>query len=303
MSQATMSIDTSSGTGPHGQELPKSLFGYNVVDFIGEGAASLIYAVAHPESHQIYALKHVIRHDEKSIRFIEQLENEYNVGKHFSHPNLRRIVDMKVHKTLLLRITEAILVMELFDGSPLDQNLPQTTGAILECFIQTAKGLEAIHSAGYVHCDLKPNNILLNRDGQVKVIDFGQTCPVGTIKKRIQGTPDFISPEQVKLEPVSYRTDVFNFGATLYWAICGCKLPTLYTLKKGENSFIVDNVMRSPRDYNPKIPEVLSNFVMECVRNSPEKRPKDMAEVVRRLEVIHHVVTRHAQNIHKTGVA
>src|SRR5207253_76651 len=130
--------------------LPRSIFDYEVIDLIGDGAGSLIYAVNDPRTRQIYALKHVHRKSEKHA-----------------------------------------------------------------CFIETAKALQALHRQGFVHCDLKPNNILLGPTGQVKVIDLGQACPVGTAKKRIQGTPDYIAPEQVKCIPVSVRTDVFNLGATL----------------------------------------------------------------------------------------
>ncbi len=133
----------------------------------------------------------------------------------------------------------------------------------------------------------------------MKIIDFGQTCRSGTAKKRIQGTPDFISPEQVKCEPVTPRTDVFNFGATLYWALCGQKLPTLFTLKKGANSFLMDDHIATPGAINPEVPETLSNLVMECVRTNPAKRPGDMGDVVRRLELIHHTLRRaHHKHAH-----
>ena len=69
-----------------GAKLPKTLFGYEVVDRIGEGAASTIYAVNHPKTHQLYALKHVVRKTEKDIRYVEQVENEFNVSKLFRHP-------------------------------------------------------------------------------------------------------------------------------------------------------------------------------------------------------------------------
>jgi eukaryotic-like serine/threonine-protein kinase len=145
-----------------------------------------------------------------------------------------------------------------------------------------------MHNLGYVHCDLKPNNILIDAAGKAKVIDFGQTCPVGTAKKRIQGTPDFIAPEQVKCDPVTIRTDVFNFGATLYWALAGRSLPTLFTIKKSENSFLFDDIMPTPASLNPRVPESLSNLVMECVKTNPAKRPADLKEVARRLEIIRH---------------
>jgi serine/threonine-protein kinase len=273
-------------------ERPKSLFGYDLIDFIGEGAGSRIYAVTDPVTKQLFALKHVIRKTDKDIRFVEQLENEFEVGRHLIHPNLRRVIDFKCNRTILRKVVDAALVMELFDGHPLETNLPRDLIVILDCFIATANGLASMHQQGYVHCDLKPNNILLSANGQVKVIDLGQACPVGTVKARIQGTPDFISPEQVKCQPVSKATDVFNFGATLYWALTGQKVPTLFTLKRGENSFLVDASIPAPHELNPTISQPLSSFVMECVRTVAAKRPTDMTEVLRRMEVLRHAAAR-----------
>jgi eukaryotic-like serine/threonine-protein kinase len=80
----------------------------------------------------------------------------------------------------------------------------------------------------------------------------------------------------------------------MYWALSGRKLPTLFNLKKTDNSFLVDDQMASPRDINPTVPETLSNFVMECVRTSPSKRPQDMVDVTRQLEIIEHTLQRKA---------
>lgn len=271
--------------------LPVSVFGYQVVDFIGEGAGSRIYAVTHPTTKQLFALKHVLPKQEKDVRFVEQLETEFEVGRQVTHPGMRRSLDLKITKSLFRKITEAALILELFDGVSLERRLPQGMAQLVEVFIQSADALAALHAQGYVHCDLKPNNILFDdATNRVKVIDLGQAARIGTAKTRIQGTPDYIAPEQVKLLPVTVQTDVFNFGATMYWSLCGQKLPTLFNIKKSENSFLVDAVMASPRDRNKLVPETLSNLVMECVRTVPQKRPADMIELSRRLEIILHVM-------------
>jgi serine/threonine-protein kinase len=129
---------------------------------------------------------------------------------------------------------------------------------------------------------------MVSEQGKVKVIDLGQACPIGTAKERIQGTPDYIAPEQVKCKPVLPQTDIFNFGASLYFALTGSKLPTLFTLKKGDNSFLVDSEIALPSKLNPKVSDNLSSFVMECVRTNPLKRPEGMSTVVSRLEILHH---------------
>jgi serine/threonine-protein kinase len=272
---------------------PTNIGGYEIIRLIGEGAGSLIYAASDPVTRQVYALKHVVRKNEKEIRFVEQLETEHEVGKQVRHPGLRRTYDLKINKSMLFKVQDAILVMELFDGRPLEFNVPKSLIHVVDVFIKTAEALDSLHTLGYVHCDLKPNNILLDDHLNVKVIDLGQAAKTGTAKKRIQGTPDYIAPEQVKCQPVTFRTDVYNLGATMYWAMTGGqKLPTLYTLKKSENSMLVDDLLPTPHKINPRVPEPLSNLVMECVRINPLKRPKSMNEVARRLEIIRHVLTK-----------
>lgn len=277
--------------------LPKKLFDYDVIDLIGEGAGSIIYAVSDPRNSQLFALKHVVRKTDKDDRFIEQLETEMQVGSQVAHPGLRRSIDLKLNKTLLRRVTDAALVLELFDGVSLERQLPRDLTDVVAAFIQVGQALGALHIAGWLHCDLKPNNILRDNKGRVKVIDLGQAAKNGAVKKRIQGTPDYMAPEQVKCKPVTVQTDVFNFGATLYWALCGRKLPTLFNTRKAENSFLVDDAMASPRDINEAIPETLSNLVMECVRTAPSKRPQDMADLTRRLEIIEHTLHKRVQGV------
>jgi serine/threonine-protein kinase len=279
---------------------PKVLFGYEVLEYLGEGAASDIYAVSDLRTHQLYALKHVVRTDDKSERFITQLESEFEIGRAVVHPGLRRSIDLLMNRTLFRKVTEAALVLELFDGHSLEARPTSSLDSTLDCFIQVAHALDALNAAGYVHCDLKPNNILRANDGTVKVIDLGQACKIGTIKARVQGTPDYISPEQVKCAALSNRTDIFNLGATLYWALTGKNVPTLFRLKKGENSFLLDDQIPSPRALNPGVPETLSTLVMECVRNSPAKRPDSMGVVARRLEIMQHHL-RHSTSREPTG--
>src|SRR5213080_1161031 len=253
--------------------MPQKLLHYEVIAPLGEGARSTIYQVRDPETGRQFALKHVVRSDPKDIRFIEQMETEFEISRLFTHPNLRRSYDLKIIKTMLLKVSEAFLVMELVDGKPLDVRLPSDMMDVLDTLIGAAQGLRAMHQMGYAHCDIKPNNLLRNDRGEVKVIDYGQSCKIGTAIERIQGTPDYIAPEQVTRRPISVQTDVFNLGATLYWAITGKPIPTLYTVnKKGENSFLLDTRIDTPRDLNPKVPQVLSNLIMESISTRASKR-------------------------------
>jgi serine/threonine protein kinase len=275
--------------------MTQKILHYEVMERLGEGARSEIYAVIDPQTRQSYALKHVERKDAKDIRFIEQMEAEYAISKDFTHPNLRRTFELKIVKTMLLKVTDAYLLMELVDGKALDVRPPTSMLDIVDTFLQAAHGLKAMHQAGFAHCDIKPNNILRNDRGRVKVIDYGQSCKIGTVKERIQGTPDFIAPEQVARRPISVQTDVFNLGATLYWTVTNRHIPTLYTVnKKGENSFLLDSTIDTPQDLNSKVPTPLSNLVMEMISTKPQKRPADMDQVLTRLELVKHILVKQA---------
>jgi serine/threonine-protein kinase len=272
--------------------MAQKLLQYEVLERLGEGARSVIYAVSDPRTRQVYALKHVLRVDKKDDRFIEQMETEFEVSRHFTHPNLRRSYELKIIRNILMQPREAFLVMELVDGRPLEVRPPRDMVEIVDTFIQAAQGLKAMHALGYAHCDIKPNNILRAEQGMVKIIDFGQACKIGTVKERIQGTPDYIAPEQVARRPISVQTDVFNLGATIYWTVTGTNIPTLYTVnKKGDNSFLLDQTIQTPVDLNPAVPPGLSNLVMECISTRPAKRPADMDQIIMRLELIKHIIT------------
>jgi serine/threonine protein kinase len=275
--------------------MAEKLLQYDVIERLGEGAGSVIYAVRDPATRRLYALKHVSRISDKDIRFVEQMRTEFEMARQFNAPNLRRGFDLKINKTLLLKVTEAFLLMELVDGKPLDVRPPKSMMDIVETFIQAAQGLRAMHQLGFVHCDIKPNNILRNDQGEVKVIDYGQSAKIGTVKDRIQGTPDYIAPEQVTRRPVVPQTDVYNLGATLYWALTSKTVPTLYTVqKKGEHSFLVDARIETPAQLNPLVPPALSNLVMESVATRIEKRPPDMDSVITRLELAKHILLKQA---------
>ena len=263
--------------------MPRSLFGYDVTERLGVGAFSSIYAVMDTKTGRRYALKHVVPQTEKHVRFIEQLKNEYEVSKPFRHPALRKCVDLKISKRLFGGIKEAGLVLELFDGQPIDRDHPGTLRHVSDCFVKAGQALGALHHLRLVHCDTKPGNILRNAGGEVKLIDFGQTCMVDTVKQRVQGTPDFIAPEQVKCRPIGVYTDIFNFGATLYWALTDRKIPTLITIDRANRSILKEQAFPKPHEINPHVPEDLSLMIMRCVRVNIEQRPRTIMEVLQAL--------------------
>jgi len=261
---------------------------FEVISKLGYGARSTIYAVSEKKTGQLYALKRVVRRTPEDDRFLEQAEQEYAISSQLNHPALRRSVRIiRVRK--FFKVVGLYLVMELFDGTPLDIQRPKSLDSLLSVFIQVAGGLVAMHKHGFVHADIKPNNILVNEARQAKIIDFGQSCAIGTVKTRIQGTPDYIAPEQVGRGRLTPATDIFNFGATMYWCLTNRHIPTLIPKKKTNGP--VRAVERSaelkePHELNPRIPIPLSKLIMDCVQNRPSARPQDINLVIHRLELV-----------------
>ena len=258
---------------------------FEVLSCLGYGARSTIYAVCESRTRQLYALKRVIRRAPEDDKFIEQAEQEYAISSQFTHPVLRKSHRL-IRKRKFLSLNELHLLMDMFDGTSLDVERPVDLKSLLEISCQVAEGLAALHRMGYVHADIKPNNILVDSQNVSKIIDFGQSCSIGTVKSRIQGTPDYIAPEQVALGPLTPATDIFNFGATIYWCVTDRHVPTVIPRKRTGVSGIDSRILVPPHEVNPRIPVPLSRLILECVENRPSDRPKSMDEVHNRLQFV-----------------
>ncbi len=274
------------------EELPV-FAGYRSVRKLGTGAGSVIIAVQSEKDGKILALKHVVRtNNSAGKRLIEQVENEYQIARQINHPYIRKVYDIKrIRKRLQTR--EIYLLMEYCPGVSLEQSRGRSLLDLLLTFRMVCDGLNGMHSAGFIHCDIKPNNIIIGEDGSVRIIDLGQSCPIGTVKSRIQGTPDYIAPEQVKRRPLSKQTDVFNLGATMYWALTGKHVPTLIPKKRDRLSLAKEEYLAAPptpHELRPKIPLGVSNLVMDCIQKSPHSRPQDMPTLSARLDLLIHMI-------------
>ena len=263
--------------------------GYRVMSELGRGAASVIYLVQDTKAKTIWAFKHVAREDAKDARFLDQASREYEVASKLQHPNIRRIERMIRIKSGLLSIGELMLVMELVDGQAVDRSPPRTFEQAADIFEQTARGLAYMHASGWVHADMKPNNIVVDDKGHVKIIDLGQSCPMNTVKKRIQGTPDYIAPEQVHRQPITHKTDIYNLGATIYWALTRHFVPTALAKPDSLVGSIDSSLIEKPKppsELNTRIPEIFSDLIMQCVEVEPAMRPDTMNVVAERLNLI-----------------
>ncbi|HEB60890.1 MAG TPA: serine/threonine protein kinase [Phycisphaeraceae bacterium] len=260
----------------------KQIGNYKVLAELGTGAASKLYAVQDPKSKQVWALKRVVKKNPKDQRFLDQTEREAEVGSKVNHPNVRKVYKL-IRVKKLLKTVEMHLLMELVDGISAELHPAPTLGRMLHIWTQVADGLAHMHQIGWVHADMKPHNIIVTESDVAKIIDLGQSCRVGTIKERIQGTPDYIAPEQVHRRAITPATDIYNFGASVYWSLTGKHIPT--ALARG-NSLISgaqdDHLIERPVppvELVPGTPELLNALILQCVEVDVNKRPDSMADI------------------------
>jgi len=274
-------------------QTPLRVPGFQVMEYLGKGARSTIWRVRERNRNRFYALKRVYKLEDDDDRFFQQAMNEFRIARQFDHPTLRKYYRLRRVRRWL-KTCEMHLFMEFCQGQSCQAQRPQDIGEVMRIFLHVADALVYMHARGYLHADIKPSNIIVARDGTVKIIDFGQSCPVGTIKERIQGTPDFIAPEQVYCRPLDVRTDVFNFGASLYWTLTGKAIPTVLPKNASGVQLRDDLRVTPPEEVNPQVSTALSRLVVDCIELNPARRPRGMKEVLGRLDLIAHSVHRNA---------
>lgn len=262
--------------------LPSDLFGYEILELLGEGVGSRVYRARGADGRPV-ALKHVQIPDEPALRFFEQLKNEYERGRAISSGPLRRALALKTRRAYLVGpVQEAGLVLEFVEGSSLELRKCPTEATVLNVFSEVAQGLRALHRLGFLHADVRPGNILVNDSGRAKLIDYGHSCKLGTARPYGRDLPDYQAPEQLEGQPMTFRTDVFNFGGALYWALCRRSVPNVpprptAPVKKGREPDVKErSPFPAPHEVNPRIPLPLSKFILRCLELDPEARPSGM---------------------------
>jgi len=265
------------------------------MQYLGSGARSTIWSIRHQQTGQLYALKRVVKEHTSDQRFLEQAENEFVIGRQLNHGGNRRFEDIqRIRRFWWVR--EIRVIMEYCPGESVQQDRPVDVLRVVQIFSKVCEALAYMHESGFLHTDMKPNNIIVSPDQTVKVIDLGHGCRIGTVKERIQGTPDFIAPEQVYRRPLDARTDVFNFGASLYWTLTGQAINTVIPKRSDSIQLKNDLHIKPASELNPQVPAALASLVADCVAFQPGHRPASMQPVQTKLKLIETQLQRQADN-------
>jgi serine/threonine protein kinase/Tfp pilus assembly protein PilF len=260
---------------------------YQVIEELGKGGMGRVYKVFDTDIKEKVALKLLKPEIASDRETIERFSNELKYARKISHRNVCRMYDLgKAEGT-------HFITMEYVHGEDLKSMIRMSTGltvgTVLSVGKQVCDGLAEAHSLGVVHRDLKPQNIMIDKGGNAKIMDFGIARSIRekgiTDPSVMIGTPEYMSPEQAEAKEVDHRSDIYSLGIILYEMATG-RVPfegdtalSIAMKHKGE-------IPKNPKQLNPNIPDDLSGVILKCLEKDRAKRYQSAGEVRSELDRI-----------------
>ncbi len=245
---------------------------YRILAAVGSGGMGIVYKACDLETNEIVALKALKPEIASDPLVQEQFKNELCLARKITHKNVCRIHEFNRSNGT------AYTSMEFIEGESLLAVVNRFGGLPVRKAIVIARqicaGLREAHLQGIVHRDLKPGNIMLDRNGNVKIMDFGIARLMengGKITGTIVGTPSYMAPEQAEGKPVDARTDIYALGLLIYEMMTGKPAfdgdtPMVVALKQ------VRELPKPPRQIEPSLPPYLESAILKCLEKDPAKR-------------------------------
>ena len=257
---------------------------YEILELIGSGGMANVYKARCHRLNRLVAIK-ILKSDlADNADFRRRFHDESQAVAQLSHANIVSVYDVSTNPD------REYIVMELIDGITLKQYM-ERRGRMdwresLHFISQIMRGLSHAHSRGIIHRDIKPQNIMVLRDGSVKVADFGIACLANqgqTLTQEALGSVHYISPEQARGDRIDARSDIYSAGVVLYEMLTG-RLPF-----EGDSAVSVaiqhlSSVPLAPRDIDPSIPEPLELICMKAMNSDPNKRYASADAMIEDLE-------------------
>jgi serine/threonine-protein kinase len=263
--------------------------GYRLQNLMMTGQTSQVWEVVEQASNRHFAMKMLLPEKAEDAEHRKLLFHEANVGIQMAHPNVIKIINL--HKE-----EPPYFVMEFFPAGNLKLRIMHKKWDFIkekahDIFKQAATALAYMNSSGWVHRDVKPDNIMVNSAGEVRLIDFALAQKIskgGLFRKkkgRTAGTRSYMSPEQIRGEGLDGRADIYSFGATMYEVVTGRPPFRAATPVELLNKQITEKPL-SPRSINKDVTEECSALILRMLAKKKEDRPKDFHEVLMALRSI-----------------
>lgn len=257
---------------------------YEIIELIGSGGMANVYKALCHRLNRYDAVKIMRDETAANTELRRRFRAESQAVAMLSHPNIVSVYDVSHSDDV------EYIVMELIDGITLKQYLQKKSvldpSEVLDFTIQTAKALEHAHSKGIIHRDIKPQNIMLLKDGMIKVADFGIASLENTIEENngeTVGSVHYIAPEQARGEAPDARSDIYSLGIVMYEMLTG-KLPYVGNsdVEVAVKHMNTDPV--TPRDIVPSIPEELERICLKAMNSNIDERYQSASEMLADLE-------------------
>lgn len=252
---------------------------YEILEQIGSGGMSVVYKAKCHKLNRLVAIKVLKEEFCNDSSFVGKFKMEAQAAAGLSHPNIVNIYDVIDEGRL------HYIVMELIEGITLKSYI-RKKGCLevkesIGIAIQVAQGIAAAHEQHIIHRDIKPQNMIISRDGKVKVADFGIARAVSaqTLTSAAMGSVHYISPEQARGGFSDERSDIYSLGITMYEMVTG-RLPF-----EGDNTVSIalahlEDTMVPPSVYNPDIPISLERIILKCTEKKPELRYASVNDLI-----------------------
>lgn len=256
---------------------------YEILEKIGTGGMSDVYKAKDHKLNRFVAVKVLKQEFSENTNFVSKFRSEAQAAAGLMHPNIVNVYDVGEEGGIYY------IVMELVEGITLKKYIEKkarlSVKEAISIAIQVSMGIEAAHNNHIIHRDIKPQNIIISKDGKVKVTDFGiaKAATSNTITSNVMGSVHYTSPEQARGGYSDEKSDIYSLGVTMFEMLTG-RVPF-----NGETTVVIaikhiQDPMPSPRDYVPEIPVSVEQIVFKCTQKSPDRRYQKMSDVIEDLK-------------------
>ena len=263
---------------------------YKIIEKLGEGGMGIVYLAEDTKLKRQVAIKFLPKHIATNSDERQRFQIEAQAAAALNHPNITTIYNIEEADGELFIVMEYIEGQELKNlihppVSPLDKG---ELRGVIDIAIQISEGLNAAHEKGIVHRDIKSTNIMVTKDGKVKIMDFG-LAKLGhgiqlTKEQSTLGTAPYMSPEQISGDAVDQRSDIWSFGVVLYELLTG-QLPFRGDYEQAVMYSIVHEDFSPVPESNPEVPNFLQNIVKKCLQKSINERYQSLRKVLNDLKI------------------
>lgn len=252
---------------------------YEILEKIGTGGMSDVYKARDSKLSRFVAIKVLKQEFAENANFVAKFRVEAQAAAGLMHPNIVNVYDVEEENDA------HYIVMELVEGITLKKYIEKkarlSVKEAISIAIQVSMGIEAAHNNHIIHRDIKPQNIIISKEGKVKVTDFGiaKAATSNTITSNVMGSVHYTSPEQARGGYSDEKSDIYSLGITLFEMLTG-RVPFNGDTTVAIAIKHIQEPIPSPRDYIQEIPVSVEQIVFKCCQKSPDRRYQSVAELV-----------------------